>query len=712
VLGETSASKLRDLGGIYPDIRSLSIPPSVGGGKRASDVSWVQPILPMLAAFKTKTASSLYRDVSGSSLDQASIVREPLTAACAVTASDFDLNKVLPTSFELLKCAYDLSQKFPGVKQGMQRFYGADCFTRWGTELQSKLAEEAPNIMTIKQAKARVMPGNLLMDTGPEPVPVDHVKSGELKLYKATEPVQADAKELDDAERERLLHNGVLIKDERTGEQVSRTYNTQVEAKLTNPSETGIYRVLEKPGEFCKMLVLVHGMSNRGSEAFATVVRLEGDSKDWLNSHTTNVFADQVGDHEDWKNFYEGLSDASDLKEGGEYIAITENKASSIPFRVMNSLGDKQYKVDFRSYVSYGCDRSRLLPSVHELRFRDAPSTYNALLCVGKEGARGTSIRAIGGELRLPATCKFLKLSDPPKPGSGELMSLCCDAESGSKERPIQLGKIDDIHLLFTEKTSSLRVFNNGTDVYLESVLGEDRMSVKEAAWHLISVHGLREKTAADILHAARQHESVTYRIHYAPGYGTEKHANPHSSVLAGGPDAPIYDDFADERGVEQYGPRTAVPTQMYGEGAYRLNHMSADQTDPSTWDPWQNYEAEDFQKSVQQAQQASAAGQKEVFDTSMMAGMLKTVRQDSLVEKHLGSLVEALDALGRLLMNFYWHQEEFEDRYGKSDLPEMEDSIRNSFESLGDITLFLKEKTVESPFDSGEISLEETARN
>lgn len=139
---------------------------------------------------------------------------------------------------------------------------------------------------------------------------------------------------------------------------------------------------------------------------------------------------------------------------------------------------------------------------------------------------------------------------------------------------------------------------------------------------------------------------------------------------------------------------------------------MSADQTDPSTWDPWQNYEAEDFQKSVQQAQQASAAGQKEVFDTSMMAGMLKTVRQDSLVEKHLGSLVEALDALGRLLMNFYWHQEEFEDRYGKSDLPEMEDSIRNSFESLGDITLFLKEKTVESPFDSGEISLEETARN
>jgi hypothetical protein len=94
------------------------------------------------------------------------------------------------------------------------------------------------------------------------------------------------------------------------------------------------------------------------------------------------------------------------------------------------------------------------------------------------------------------------------------------------------------------------------------------------------------------------------------------------------------------------------------------------------------------------------------------MAGMLKTVRQDSLVDRHLGDLMAALDSLGRLLMNFYWHQEEFEDRYGKSDLPELEDSLRNAFEALGDITLFLKEKTIESSFDKGDINLDEVSRN
>jgi hypothetical protein len=65
------------------------------------------------------------------------------------------------------------------------------------------------------------------------------------------------------------------------------------------------------------------------------------------------------------------------------------------------------------------------------------------------------------------------------------------------------------------------------------------------------------------------------------------------------------------------------------------------------------------------------------------------------------------------MLFLFYWHGEEFEDRYGKADLPELEDSIRNAFETLGDVTLFLKEKTIEiGEQDSGNPNIEEAARN
>jgi hypothetical protein len=337
------------------------------------------------------------------------------------------------------------------------------------------------------------------------------------------------------------------------------------------------------------------------------------------------------------------------------------------------------------------------------------------LLCVNKEGKEGTKIRAIGGELRVPSTFKFLRLSSPEKP-SGSLMGGFCGCApvsmTSSKTEPIRLGKLEDIQLLFHEKTARVKVFNNGTDVHIDSPLGEQRLTKMGALLNLIGTHGLTEKVAREVLTVSEQKGNAIYRVSYAPGYVTEKQAAPHTSMLAGGPRAPAYEDYGDDRQSEEYGPHNTAMTHHPSEQHQQVDDMSASQTDPATWDNWQNYQAEDFQNSMQVAQQAGQSGQKEVFDTSMISGMLKSVRQDSLVERHLGSLVEALDALGRLLMNFYWHQEEFEDRYGKSDLPELEDSLRNAFESLGDITLFLKEKTIESPFEEGDVDLEETARN
>jgi len=61
---------------------------------------------------------------------------------------------------------------------------------------------------------------------------------------------------------------------------------------------------------------------------------------------------------------------------------------------------------------------------------------------------------------------------------------------------------------------------------------------------------------------------------------------------------------------------------------------------------------------------------------------------------------MKSVDKLGRLLFLFYWHQDDFKERYGKNSLPEMEDSLRNAFESLADIVLFLKEKTIEPRLD------------
>src|SRR6185312_4711147 len=94
---------------------------------------------------------------------------------------------------------------------------------------------------------------------------------------------------------------------------------------------------------------------------------------------------------------------------------------------------------------------------------------------------------------------------------------------------------------------------------------------------------------------------------------------------------------------------------------------------------------------------QAAQLGQKEIFDAAMIGGLLKTTGDDQLVDQYLGDLMKAVDRLGRILFQLYWHKDRFEERYGKTALPELESSLRDQFEGLGDIVLFLRMKTVQS---------------
>lgn len=454
----------------------------------------------------------------------------------------------------------------------------------------------------------------------------------------------------------------------------------------------------------------------------ATVVRLgeSGSSnKAWVNTHPTNVFADQVADRDEWDTWFEGLGDSTSLTKGGLFMAVDASGSTSVPFKVQEVKGDGKYIVDFKVDVSWRENRADGLPAIGSRRFDgsmymqdDTPSIYDATLVIGSEGKKGTKLRAIGGQLRVPDDFKFLKLESAPTPRSyyDDIMP-CCGDEGQGKTDPIELGKIEDVQLFFQEKTARLKIFNNSTDVHITSPIGNQRLSKKAAFLSLIGEHGFRENVAREMLRASEQKGHAIYRAVYAPSYGVSKTAAPHTSVLAGGPSAPMDYSYSDERSSEQYG-NSSVETQYGGEDHQNIPEMSSQHTDPSAWDNWNNYESGDMKQNIQLAQQAGANGQKEVMDVSMISGMLKNVREDSLVERYLGTLVESLDALGRLLFNFYWHQEDFEDRYGKSDMPELEDSIRNSFESLGDLIIFLKEKTIESPTDQSEFDLSDTGDN
>jgi len=237
---------------------------------------------------------------------------------------------------------------------------------------------------------------------------------------------------------------------------------------------------------------------------------------------------------------------------------------------------------------------------------------------------------------------------------------------------------------MLREKTASLSVFDmGGGEMFLKAAAGPGgRMTKRAALICLVRDHGLTEEVARETIKRAAAAGAVKkaadFRVKYAFGYPS----------LQPGPSAPGMPEPM--YGTEQIGYGSVQSTYPHEEHI-EVPELSAHLTDPTIYDPF--YKPD--QQAMGMAQQASASGRRELFDVANLVSLLKSPRAMDRVDDSVGDLLKSVDKLGRDLLLFYWHPEVFEERYGKEDLPELEDSLRNEFEGLGDLVLWLMEKTV-----------------
>jgi len=190
-------------------------------------------------------------------------------------------------------------------------------------------------------------------------------------------------------------------------------------------------------------------------------------------------------------------------------------------------------------------------------------------------------------------------------------------------------------------------------------------MSKLAALSELVIRHDLREKAARDLLKLASRNGSPKYII---------KRAQPSAPAF---PEPQIGTDPSLGNVPVIYPQTDNIPANEGGEDRkYGDNYMDMEAT----------YRAE----------QAAQTGQKEVLDTSVITGLVKSMDPDQAVDQFISDLMLGLDRVGRILFMYYWHFDKFKERYGQQDMPELEDNLRNVFENLGDLTLFLKQKTIE----------------
>lgn len=657
-------------------------------------------------------------------------------------------------SLEELDLLVKAAQQYPIIAEKLEQFYGLSTI---GNAIKVAAARHRVGdsvLSPVKQAAARVRGETGSVLSQPHPI-----KKGSLKVItpQTTSPT-ADPSGLDEEDQEKLLRDGMLIQDHREGDEVSTPYNLQVEAKLTNPTESGLYRVLVSAGHFERCFVAMHPHGPDGRKRFCTVVRLDGD-KNWLNCHPSFVWVaegtipgqDNTSDSDlDMPKWIEGLPTTKPTGKT-RFMVLHVNGNATVPLRIDEELEDEFDKPVLAVSPSDSADwdysqRSTMEYGIGSVRDRDTYSVYRDGCRLHFDGKNGTTLRSSMGDIYAPQGCHVLKVEPDvvdKKRDKDEPMSECCfyGGYGHSEKKPIRLRNPLDRHLsVLTDfdmsshegktkkdgdedtvldskakddspkhndsekdafvlgdpkqvqkdlqmKLASLTVWSDS----LEVEVNRHRMSKKAGFIHLVRDHGFREEVAYELLKQAEHRNKITVSVVYpAWWHATQKSASPF--LTDSQPQSVPFPE-------QQYGSDpimgSRVPTLQPQVDEQVIPGLSAANTDRDIYNP--NTERDRTPMDLAQtASQASQSGQREIFDTAMIGSMLKTVRDDSMVDRYLGDIMKGLDRIGRVLFQFYWHGEEFSERYGKQDAPELEDNLRNSFEQVGDLYLQLSEKTVQ----------------
>lgn len=658
ILGAGIDKNLTQFGQRQPDFTQLSRSPAKFGSAQPTLKEMMTAVMPTLAKTATMNTKLAFEEL-GHKLNLKNFLKQ--------------------AGMDTISALVKTCQYAPHLAQAIDQFHGLD------------IISEAIGAARTRQNTTKV--ASVLSDAPETPKAESTLK---VVTYDATVQTALPPGHTEE-DQEKLLRDGVLILDKRDRDNVSVPYQIQVEQKLFNPTQSGLYMVLVKPGEIEKCYVAVYPQGPAKRSDFVTVVRTEG-RPEWINTRADHVFCFARIEGDEFDSWFNGLPDATSLSKSGRYMAISKTGDTTVPFRVIREYGETEFGGS--AYEVHMEDHSKFPPkgSISPCCYTD-PLNYDKY----RDGVRihlnakgGGSIRSSMGDVFVPSTYKLLKCApgeDDQATADGQDACGCGESDNP----PLMPGNLADAQLVLMQKLSSLTVYHNGTEVEIHSPkqqLIEKELSEKQALVSLVAKHGLREKNAREILSRAKAKRKFACHVKYANPYGSPM-------MIQNAPTAPA--DPGPVMGGETI-MGTSVPTQLGIDVGVPVPGMSASQTDRSVYNP--NTQLD--QGAVQQVMQAAQTGQREVFDTAMIGTMLRAVRDDGLVDRYMGELTKGLDKLGRILFMFYWHGDRFADRYGKADMPELEDSLRNAFEMLGDVILFLKQKTIE-PFpeeSAGDVDL------
>ena len=512
----------------------------------------------------------------------------------------------------------------------------------------------------------------------------------------------AEAKNLPEPEKKKVLNKGYTIIDDRRHEDVSHAGVFKFTETFTNPSKSGFYPYVTDIGTIRHGLILLQLQNLRPAYSTDDCIVIDLESKNQGQAYeqpVRKVFIKDQIDIADISAIMSKLEEPSEsLPSYSTWILINEKMHATEPFRIIenykDSSGVRRIVVEPEWCPAPRPNQSQQKPMSTGLQ-SNADNDRNghpgrATLVLTKRV--GDKIEHRNKAVYVPKGFKMMQLHFSNSYYGSVDYSLPKDQikkledEVALEKTRIREGKPGGLYcldgFLRENNTFPFTLHSNGSQYFLD--IGGAKIKYEtplEAKIAMVTDAGLNEKTAEELM---------TGLLPNRQRKGYIKLAVTGDSTLSLVDEEPTSNEFGQ-------------PT-YYGVPWMDMHDRSDGYTgDPTAQGLGVKPDLDTVSNTIGKATQMAQSGQKEIFDTQTIGALSKYTDTSTKVLEYVPNLVDSLDKLGRMLFLAYWDTDKFEKMYGKDELPELVELVKNVFTNLGDLVIFMKRKVPEISINTSE---------
>ncbi len=649
-----------------------------------------------------------------------------------------DLKPILENSTEACKILLDTFNISPLYKHAFYKIHGTDYILNILNNIREKTAEYKQTNKAMISADPLSLSKVVDVDIEPTQGVGDKVK---FIINSANQEETWNF--LSENHKKRLLNKGYTTVDNRPDTETSVIIHKN-QLNFTIPTAPGVYDVLMNDGtlEKCLILFTINSATYNNERAKNAVLVISLSNKRSIYTSTANILCFGNNAAENFDEWYSKLpkgkikikkDDYTKYEDKDAQIILNQDGEATCAFRADDTVENNVYHIYW--------------PHIHAEvnRWMHGPGITSSFIpcsfdLYGMESRTYIAIDKLN-------TTKFKKGIDTLYvPFKHKVFDISCEK--------LNLGDMSVVQDTFMNKFSSLNVKSTHDD---EFFVNDVHMTKHAAMEKIICDEGFREEDAENIIKAANssvsnitiqyvkpkqliektgnapefirkqaatletihkeyhllnkdddnrkkrkeryRRESSINKANTDKTVSREKTAATWSDDVPRGSDGSLTRDIGGAQDFHIVPPMISEPTinnAVIQEPTFQMHEVGsvrADQLNPAGGAPGQLIPPDPL--IVNKATEAANKGQVEIFNTHTMEILLKNSNEEKLISNILPVLELAVDKIGRMLVQFYYHNNKYVERFGSVDTPDLENNLLSNFESLGDLCLFLRQKDI-----------------